>query len=153
MPDKPNYSAADDFLSAMDRLIHDPGQSAAEIEPVKGGILDMAVTAAHTPPLPHGGFALHTREGTTGPDGQPTMYVICDCGRGYAWGHYADSERLFRWLADHDADVTCPHRPSMQLDRTPPNCPRVVYCADCGQMRPTDEAANPESPFTGKISQ
>jgi hypothetical protein len=89
-----------------------------------------------TPPdLPHGDFALHTREGTTGPDDQPTLYVICACGRGYAFGHYAPSERLFAWLADHDADVSCQHRPSMQVPRETADGKPAVYCADCGQTR------------------
>lgn len=85
--------------------------------------------------LPHSGFGLHTREGTVGPDGQPTLYVICDCGRGYAWGHYADSARLLQWLTDHDAAVPCPHRRDMQLPRTGAAGAPTLYCADCGETR------------------
>jgi hypothetical protein len=75
------------------------------------------------PDLPHGSFALHSRDGCVGPDGEPTLYVICECGRGHAFGHYADSARLFAWLRDHDAEVPCPHRAAMQVGGK---------CADCG---------------------
>ena len=74
--------------------------------------------------LPHGSFALQSNNSTLGPDGRPTLYVTCSCGRGYAFGHYAGSDRLAAWLLDHDADIPCPHRTAMQWDGK---------CHDCGQ--------------------
>jgi hypothetical protein len=54
--------------------------------------------------LPHGKFTLHCGEHSTDFDGNPTMHVICACGRGYAFGQRAESVTLLRWLADHDSD-------------------------------------------------
>lgn len=54
--------------------------------------------------LPCGGFTLHSNETVTGLDNEPTMYVICSCGRGYAFGHKATSAELFAFLMDHEWD-------------------------------------------------
>lgn len=81
--------------------------------------------------LPHGNFVIHCRDGVIGPDDQPTVYVVCSCGRAYAFGHYIDSDRLFRWLNDHDASIPCPHRPSMQVNGR---------CHDCGDIVSTGPA-------------
>lgn len=90
------------------------------------------MTDAFTLQSPHGPFAMHTREGVIGPDGQPALYVICACGRGYAFGHYADSERLATWLLDHNADIPCPHRPSMQVGGKCYDCGSEVAASDPG---------------------
>lgn len=95
----------------------------AEVSVVRPSSVDGGV-AVDRLELSHGAFALHNRDGVVGPDGQPALYVVCSCGRGYSFGHYADSERLLAWLRDHDAEIPCPHRPGMQVDGR---------CADCGE--------------------
>lgn len=61
--------------------------------------------AAVTGTLPHGGFTLHCNEDTLDAVGKPTVYVICACGRGYAFGRRLTDQDLFGFLADHDGFV------------------------------------------------
>lgn len=128
------YSVTDAFAKAKRTDLGAMGASCVWMQS-----WDEAVELAKRAESPHAGFdtglcgvfELHTREGVIAPDNQPTLYVICGCGRGYAWGHYVDSARLTRWLVDHDADVACTHaRPKQQIKRD-----GGTYCADCGVTR------------------
>jgi len=70
---------------------------------------DRATSAAQTAMaaegyLPHGAFTLHCGPNSIDYDGNPTLHVICACGRGYAFGQRAESATLLRFLADHDSD-------------------------------------------------
>jgi hypothetical protein len=126
-----------EFNLHIDSLLGEPAQKLA-IDWWNAGAPDRA--AAERPSFPHGAFALHSREGTVGPDSKQALYVVCSCGRGYSFGHYADSERLLAWLVDHDAKIPCPHRPSMQVDGRCCDCgSNVRAIADTGVTVPTPE--------------
>jgi hypothetical protein len=123
------YSRPDSGLPWTDRA--EAVRAAEILESYAPGEMVRGSTA-ETPPARSacGSFTIHNRKDVIAPDDQPTLVTICSCNRMYAWGHYLDSDRFHRWLIDHDADVACPHRPSMQVARD-----GGTYCADCGVTR------------------
>ena len=79
-------------------------QLADNVKPVepRSTVIPMGEPLNATRPIAHRSFVIRSNSGTRGPDNEPTMYTVCDCGTGYAWGHAATSAELDAWMADHE---------------------------------------------------